>query len=370
MPNSERTRMKINIGPQHPSTHGVLRLVLELEGEVIKSCEPVIGYLHRGMEKMAENRTYLQYLPTVDRVDYLSGFFNSYALCDAVENLAKIEISKRTKYVRVLTLELNRLASHLLWLGTYMLDLGATTPLFYCFRDREIILHLFEELTGQRLMYNYYTFGGLRHDVSSDWLNKVKDFVKIMPSRINDYEGIITNNPIFVARAKGIGIISKNTALQYSMTGPNLRASGINVDFRKQKPYLVYKDIEFETAVAQSGDCYDRYNVRIEEMRICLKIVSQCIDWLLSNQGEVLSTVKQHLLKVPEGEYISNVEAPRGLCSCYVKSEGTSNSYRVKWRTGSYYSVQILPKLLIESMYPDLMTIFGSLDVILPEVDR
>ncbi|HNW26259.1 MAG TPA: NADH-quinone oxidoreductase subunit D [Candidatus Gastranaerophilaceae bacterium] len=370
MPNSERTRMKINIGPQHPSTHGVLRLVLELEGEIIKSCEPVIGYLHRGMEKMAENRTYLQYLPTVDRVDYLSGFFNSYAFCDAVENLAKIEVSKRTKYIRVLTLELNRLASHLLWLGTYMLDLGATTPLFYCFRDREIILHLFEELTGQRLMYNYYTFGGLRHEVSSDWLNKVKDFVKIMPSRINDYEGIITNNPIFVARAKGVGIISKNTALQYSMTGPNLRASGINVDFRKQKPYLVYGDIEFDTAVAQNGDCYDRYNVRIEEMRTCLKIISQCVDWLLVNQGEVLSTVKQHLLKVPEGEYISNVEAPRGLCSCYVKSDGSSNPYRVKWRTGSYYSVQILPKLLIDSMYPDLMTIFGSLDVILPEVDR
>lgn len=370
MLNNDRTRMKINIGPQHPSTHGVLRLVLELEGEVIKSCEPVIGYLHRGMEKMAESRSYLQYLPTVDRVDYLSGFFNSCAFCDAVENLAKIEVSQRTKYVRVLTLELNRLASHLLWLGTYMLDLGATTPLFYCFRDREIILHLFEELTGQRLMYNYYTFGGLRHDVSVNWLNKVKDFVKTMPSKINDYENIITNNPIFTARTKGIGLISGKAALQYSMTGPNLRASGINVDFRKQKPYLVYDELEFDAASAQTGDCYSRYSVRIEEMRTCLDLVSQCVEWLLSNRGEVLSTVKQLLLKVPEGEYISNIEAPRGLCSCYVKSDGSTGPYRVKWRTGSYYSVQILPELLIDSMYPDLMAIFGSLDVILPEVDR
>lgn len=364
------TRMKINIGPQHPATHGVLRLVLELEGEVIKSCEPVIGYLHRGMEKMAENRTYLQYLPTVDRIDYLSGFFNSFAYCDAVENLANIEVSERSKYIRVLTLEMNRLASHLLWLGTYLLDMGATTPLFYTFRDREEILTMFEKLTGQRLMYNYYTFGGVRHDVDSDWLDFVLDFVKRMPRKIKDYENIITKNPIFVTRAENIGVLSKNAALQYSITGPNLRACGIDFDYRKKMPYLIYDKIDFESKIAENGDTYARYKVRIAEMKECLKIIEQCVDWLKTNSGNVLTNIKPATLKVPAGEHISYIEAPRGLCSCYVKSDGSANPYRVKWRTGSYYSVQVLPKLLEGAMYPDLMAIFGSLDVILPEVDR
>lgn len=363
-------RMKINIGPQHPSTHGVLRLILELEGELIKSCEPVIGYLHRGMEKMAENRIYLQYLPTVDRIDYLGGFFNSFAFCNAVENLAQIEVTKRAQYIRVLTMEMNRLASHLLWLGSFLLDMGATSPLFYTFRDREEILCLFEELTGQRLMYNYYTFGGLRHDVENNWLEKLLDFVERMPSKINDYESIITDNPIFVTRTRDIGILSKNKALQYSITGPNLRACGLNLDYRKKHPYLIYDELDFVVPTALKGDSLDRYKVRIAEMRECLKIISQCALWLKENPGEVLSSVKQHLLKVPQGEFISNVEAPRGLCSCYIKSDGTNTPYRVKWRTGSYYAVQVLPELLEGSIYPDLMAIFGSLDVILPEVDK
>jgi NADH-quinone oxidoreductase subunit D len=370
MTNQSSTRMKINIGPQHPSTHGVLRLVLELDGEIIKSCEPIIGYLHRGMEKMAENRTYLQYLPTVDRIDYLGGFFDAYAFCDAVENLAQIEVSKRSQYIRVLTMEMNRLASHLLWLGTFLLDMGATTPLFYTFRDREEILSLFEELTGQRMMYNYYTFGGLRNDISNDWLKKVGEFVKKMPRKIQDYEDIITNNPIFVTRTRNIGTISIQNALQYSITGPNLRASGVNIDYRKQNSYLVYSELDFNVPIAHRGDSLDRYKVRIEEMRECLKIISQCVDWLRVNEGDVISSVKQPSLKVPEGEFVSNVEAPRGICSCYLKSDGTGVPYRVKWRTGSYYAVQVLPKLLENSIYPDLMAIFGSLDVILPEVDR
>ncbi len=380
MTNQTRKTLKINIGPQHPSTHGVLRLVIELDGEIIKSCEPVIGYLHRGMEKMAESRTYLQYLPTVDRIDYLGGFFNAFAFCDAVENLAQIELTKRSQYIRVLTMEMNRLSSHLLWLGTFLLDMGATSPLFYTFRDREIILSLFEELTGQRLMYNYYTFGGVRHDVTNVWLDKVLDFVKIMPRKIQDYENIITDNPIFTTRTKGKGIISKHGALQYSITGPNLRASGIGLDLRKvnkelilqtsNHPTLVYNELDFETKIANNGDSFDRYKVRIEEMRECLKLISQCANWLKTNAGVVISPIKQPLLKVPEGEYISDVEAPRGLCSCYVKSDGSGMPYRVKWRTGSFYAVQILSHLLENAIYPDLMAIFGSLDVILPEVDR
>lgn len=378
MSNQTLKKMKINIGPQHPATHGVLRFVLELDGEIIKSCEPVIGYLHRGLEKMAENRTYLQYLPTIDRVDYLSGFFNSYAFCNAVENLAKIELTKRTQYIRVLTLEMNRLASHLLWLGSFLLDLGASSPFFYTFRDREEILMLFEELTGQRMMYNYYTFGGVRHDVADDWLNKVSKFIIRMPRKIQDYEDIITGNPIFVTRAKNIGVISKDFALQYSITGPNLRACGINLDYRKgtgtakqtTNSYLIYKELEFNIPLGENGDCFDRYIVRIGEMRECLKIISQCVDWLLSNNEEVISSVKQPLLKVPEGEFISNIEAPRGVCSCYLKSDSSGTPYRVKWRTGSYYAVQILPVVLENAIYPDLMAIFGSLDIIAPEVDR
>lgn len=370
MSNQTLTTMKINIGPQHPSTHGVLRLVLELDGEIIKSCEPIVGYLHRGMEKMAESRTYLQYLPIVDRVDYLSGFFNSYAFCNAVENLAKIEVSERSQYIRVLTMEMNRLSSHLLWLGTFMLDLGATSPLFYCLRDREVILSLFEELTGQRLMYNYYTFGGVRRDIEKDWLDKLVDFIKAMPDKIQDYENIITNNPIFVTRTKNIGVISKKAALQYSITGPNLRASGVSLDYRLNHPYSIYDKIDFEPALAIKGDGYDRYLVRIEEMKTCLHIIYQCIDWLKLNKGNVITEQKLLGMKIPEGEYISNIEAPRGLCSCYIKSDGSAKPYRVKWRTGSFYAVQALPKLLENNMYADLMAIFGSLDVILPEVDR
>lgn len=378
MSNQSLQRMKINIGPQHPSTHGVLRLVLELEGEIIKSCEPVIGYLHRGMEKMAESRTYLQYLPTVDRVDYLGGFFNAFAFVDTVENLAGLEVSKRTQYIRVLTMEMNRLSSHLLWLGTFLLDMGATSPLFYTFRDREEILTLFEDLTGQRMMYNYYTFGGLRHDVSNDWLYRVINFIEKMPQKIQDYENIITDNPIFVSRTKNIGLISKASASQYSITGPNARASGIDLDLRQKKcpndssfsSQLIYNELDFEVIKAENGDSFDRYIVRIKEMRECLKIIKQCVDWLKSNSGEVVSSAKQPLLKVPQGEYISNIEAPRGICSCYLKSDGSGKPFRVKWRTGSYYAVQILPKLLENAFYPDLMAIFGSLDVILPEVDR
>src|SRR5574344_658324 len=362
------TELKINIGPQHPSTHGVLRLILTLDGELIKSCEPVIGYLHRGMEKMAEKRTYIQYLPTVDRCDYLSGFFYSYAFCDSVENLANIEVPLRADYIRILLMEMNRLASHLLWLGNFLLDLGATTPLFYTYRDREVLLKLFEDLTGQRLMYNYFTFGGVVKDVDVEWLDRVFDFIRHMPDKIQDYENIITNNPIFVTRSRGIGVITKAAAAQYSITGANLRASGIELDYRKNAP--LYKDIKFNVKVRQNGDVFARYKVRLDEMRECLKIMFQCIDFLSKNEGEFLNKINLVNLKVPEGEYISNVEAPRGLASCYLKSNGTNTPYRVKWRTGSFYSVQILPKLLEGAMYPDLLSIFGSLDVILPEVDR
>lgn len=362
--------MKINIGPQHPSTHGVLRLVTELDGEKIISVEPVVGYLHRGLEKMAESRTYLQYLPLVDRVDYLGGFFTSYAFCNAVENLSNIQVPKRAEYIRVLCMELNRIASHLLWLGTYLLDLGASSPLFYCFRDREEILALFEELTGQRMMYNYFVFGGVRTDVTAEWLEKVMKFVSKLPKAVSDYEKIITENPIFLDRTVSKGILTKQNALQYSITGPNLRASGVDLDFRINRPYSVYSDLVFVPAVNNRCDSYGRYLVRIQEIRSSLDLIKQVVVYLKSEGGEYSSDVNPINLKVPEGEFTSYVESSRGLMCCYINSDGSSKPYRVKWRTGSFYAVQLLPKLLNDAYYSDLMAIFGSLDVILPEVDR
>lgn len=362
--------LKINVGMQHPSTHGVLRLIVELDGEIVKSVEPEVGYLHRGLEKLAESRSFLQYLPMVDRVDYLSGFFCQEAFCSAVEKLVGIEIPERAMYIRTLLMELNRISSHLLWLGTYLMDLGASSPIFYTFRERETLLRIFENLTGQRMMYNFHVFGGVKSDVGSSVIEEIEKFLKIFPEKLSEYENILTDNPIFLSRTKGIGILSKNTALNYSITGANLRASGINTDFRKQKPYLVYDKIDFDIPVEKDGDCYSRYLVRIAEMKQSCRIVEQCIDFLKNNSGDFKNNSGNPLLIKAAGEVNSSVEAPRGLMTCYVTADGGEKPYRVKWRTGSFYSVQILPALLKNRKFADIMAIYGSLDVVLSEVDR
>lgn len=366
-----KSEMTLNIGPQHPSTHGVLRLVVNLEGEIVKNCEPKIGYLHRGMEKMAECRSYLQYLPLVSRVDYLGGFFYSQAYCQAVENLLNIEIPKRAKYLRVLTMEINRITSHLLWLGTFLMDLGASSPFFYTFRERESLLNLLEELTGSRMMYNWYTFGGVINDVPEGWLEKLEKFLENFSTIVREYEDLISENPIFLSRTKRIGIISPETALNYSLTGPNLRASGVNIDFRREQPYLIYNETVFDTPNGKTGDCLDRYKVRIGEMKQSARIIKQCIEWLLRDKNGVIKTdITPLTLKPQPGETISFVESARGLIGCYVKSNGSLNPYRLKWRTPSFYAVQILPEILKDVNYADIMAIFGSLDVVLCEVDR
>ena len=362
--------MKINVGPQHPSTHGVLRLITELDGEKIISIKPEIGYLHRGLEKLAESKTYLQYLPLVDRVDYLGGFFTSYAFCNAVEHLLNSQTTKRTEYIRTLCMELNRIASHLLWLGTYMLDLGASSPIFYTFRERESILALFEELTGQRMMYNYFTFGGVRFDVDNNWLDKVNDFLNILPKAIGNYEKIITNNAIFIDRTKNKGILTKSFCSKYAITGPNMRASGLEIDFRQKMPYSAYNELGFVVSVNNLSDSYGRYLVRIQEMRTSIDLIKQCIMFLKQNKDNVSCNINPIKLKIPQGEYTSYVESSRGLLCCYIQSDGSEKPYRVKWRTGSFYAVQVLPELVIGQNYNDLIAIFGSLDVILPEVDR
>ena len=360
------TTLKLNLGPQHPSTHGVLRLILELDGEKILSCEPDIGYLHRGMEKMAEGLTYIQYLPLVDRIDYLAGCFYSELMCRTVEKALGIELSERVKTIRVTLLELNRIASHLLWIGAFLMDLGALSPFFYAMREREMILRYFEKLTGQRMMYNYFVFGGVRKDI--DYLEDIEEIIKILPSKINDYEKIITNNSIFLARTHNKGILQPEIALDNSITGVNLRASGINYDLRSRDE--LYSDFEFNPVVLDGKDAGARYKARILEIGESLKIVKQGVNKLKGQNGLEQSLVKPLAIKLPEGEYYNEIEAPRGLASLYIKSTGENKPYRLKWRTGSYYSVNLLRRLLIGEYLNDAIAIAGSLDIILPEVDK
>ena len=360
------TTFKLNLGPQHPSTHGVLRLLLELDGEKILSCEPDVGYLHRGMEKMAEKLSYIQYLPLVDRIDYLAGFFYSELLCRIVEKALNVELSDKVRVIRVILLELNRIASHLLWIGAFLMDLGATSPFFYAFREREMILNYFEKLTGQRMMYNYFVFGGVRKDI--EFLEDIQNIISILPQKLNDYEKIITENPIFKRRCINKGVLEKNVALDYSITGVNLRASGVDFDLRKND-YL-YKGFDFSSVVLEGKDAWSRYKARILEIKESIKIISQALDYLNKNEKLEQKLINPINLKLDNGEYYQEIEAPRGIASCYVKSVGEDKPYRLKWRTGSYYSVNLLRKLLVGEYLNDAIAIAGSLDIILPEVDK
>ena len=360
------TTLKLNLGPQHPSTHGVLRLILELDGEKILSCEPDVGYLHRGMEKMAEGLTYIQNLPTVDRIDYLAGCFYSELLCRTVENALNIELSSRVKVIRVTLMELNRIASHLLWIGAFLMDLGAISPFFYTMREREMILRYFEKLTGQRMMYNYFVFGGIRHDIN--YLKDIEDIIKTIPSKLDDYEKIITNNPIFIRRTKYKGILEPEVAFNNSITGVNLRASGVDYDLRKTDK--LYEGFEFSPVILNGKDAWTRYKVRVLEIKESLKIIEQGVEILKKQEKLEQNLLNPLSIKLPEGEYYNEVEAPRGLASIYIKSTGEEKPYRLKWRTGSYYSVNLLRRLLVGEYLNDAIAIAGSLDIILPEVDK
>lgn len=382
--------MVVNIGPQHPSTHGVLRLITTLDGELVKHIEPVIGYLHRSKEKMAETRSLFQYQPTIDRVEYLSSFFDHYAFVAALEAISDLKVPKRVQYIRVITMELNRITSHLLWFGTFLLDLGATSPMFYAFRDREKVFKLFEDLTGARMMYNYYRFGGVNADMPEGWLDQVMKFVDEMPDRLDEYEAIVNKNPIFLDRTVGVGYIDPQEAIQLGVTGPTLRGSGVALDQRKTNPYCCYDEFDFDVPVGTNGDCYDRYKVRMQEMRESLKIVRQAVEKMpggdtadlnkrraagdetvndidLQTYGKKLNFITY---KPPKGEAMVTVESPRGYLGCYMITDGTPKAYRVKWRGASFSNLTILPELMHGRLFPDLMAVFGSLDVILPEVDR
>lgn len=385
--------MTLNVGPSHPTTHGVLRLKLNLDGDVIKSCDPVIGYLHRGDEKIAENMTYNQFVPYTDRLDYLSPLANNVAYVIAVEKLAGLEMPPRCQAIRVLISEMARISSHLLGLGVYGMDAGAWTPFMYCFTQREKLYNLFEQLTGARFTTSYTRVGGLSRDVPDGWLEQVAKFCDELLPVVDEVDGLLTRNKIFLDRTVDIGVISREDALGYGMTGPNLRASGVAFDLRKDKPYSGYEQYEFEVPVGTKGDCYDRYLVRLEEIRQSVRIIDQVIKsfpggaWYAEEAKKIFAPRKDKILtkmeeliqnfmivtegpQIPEGEVYFEAENPKGALGFFIISKGGGVPYRMKIRGPSFCSLSILHKLLPGHLLPDITVILGSLDFVMGECDR
>ncbi len=358
---------EVNMGPQHPSTHGVLRLKLVMDGEYIKDAEPHIGYLHRAIEKICENRTYAQCIPILDRFEYVTSMSTEEVFCLASERIAGIEVPERAEYLRVIMLELDRIASHLIFLGTFSLDLGAITPFLYCLREREMIMDLFEMTSGQRLTYNYIRIGGVAHDIPEQFLPLARKFVDTFQARVDDYEAILTQNPIFLARTKDVGIVNKQVCLDYAASGPVLRAAGVDWDLRRDDPYSIYNRFKFEIPTGTVGDVWDRYMVRVKEMRQSNEIVRQALDQL--PEGEIKAKTKPSF-KPPVGEIYVRVENSRGEMGCHLISDGSAKPYRLKLRGGSFCHTQLIPEVAKGLMIADLVATFASLDVILPEVDR
>lgn len=384
--------MTINMGPHHPATHGVLRLVVELQGEVVLNLEPVIGYVHTGIEKSCEDKAYWKVIPFVERMDYLSYFFNMQAFCGAVERLIGLEVPSRGAYLRVLHMELNRIHSHLVWLGTTALDLGAISMFWYCFRDRDRVLDLFEMSAGQRMHTRYFQVGGVIEDIPVGFEQKVRTFLTDMRRRINEYEALLDRNEIFLRRTKGIGAVSREKLLELGVTGPLLRATGEPWDLRKLSDYLPYRDFDFKIPVGTVGDCYDRYKVRVQEMRESLDIVEQVLDglpegphiaddrkYVLPPRSE-LSTSMEALIhhfklvtegyRVPAGEVYNPIESPRGELGCFVLADGSSKPSRVHFRDPSFVNLQAFRDMAVNSYVADLITSLAMLDPILGGIDR
>jgi NADH-quinone oxidoreductase subunit D len=358
----------VNIGPVHPSTHGVFRMRTTLDGEVIVDMEPVFGYLHRGIEKLAEERTYTGVIPLTDRLDYLASMSNNLAYCLAVEKLAGIPVPERAEYIRVIMAELQRIASHLIAVGAFLNDCGAfMTPMLYMLRERERILDLFEMASGQRLTYNYMRVGGVSQDVPEEFLPALEKFVKVMPGWIDEYDRLLKENEILLARAKGVGILPKELAINISASGPVLRASGVEWDIRKADPYSIYDRFEFDIPTGTAGDCYDRYRVRIEEMRQSLRILKQAMEQF--PEGEVKSDVP-HLIRPPVGEAYGHIEAPRGELGFYLVSDNSIAPYRFHVRAPTLINLTALRDMMRGWKVADLIIIFGSIDICLAEVDR
>ncbi len=389
---NESKTITLNMGPHHPATHGVLRVMLELEGETIVNATPVIGYLHRGIEKIAENRSYQQVLPLTDRLDYSAASANNIGYCLAVEKLMGIEVPKRAQYLRVIMAELARIMGHHLWLGTHALDIGAMTVIFYAFRDREMIMAMNEEISGYRLTPSFIRIGGVAMDATDDFIEKVRKFVAWFPKALEGYHKLLTENKIWTTRTMNIGVISAEEAINHGLTGPSLRGSGVAYDVRKAAPYSSYNDFDFQIPIGENGDIYDRYLVRMEEFKQSINIIGQAIEnlpsgpvftdnpWLANPsltevQNDLSALIRRFMINsrgtpVPGGELYSAVEGAKGELGFYLVGDGSEHPYRLKIRSSCFYLASALPRLLIGHMVADAIAIIGSLDVVLGEIDR
>ncbi|NOY39569.1 MAG: NADH dehydrogenase (quinone) subunit D [Nitrospirae bacterium] len=382
------------MGPQHPSTHGVLRLVLELDGETVVKCTPHVGYLHRGVEKLAEGMTYLQALPLSDRLDYISSMSNNVGYCLAVERLFGIEAPDRAKFIRTIVCEMTRISSHIIWVATHALDLGAMTVFLYSFREREWLLDLFEMLCGARLTVSYPRIGGVRNDVSQEFIDSLYKFTEEFPKRIEEYETLIDKNRIWLGRTKGIGVISAEEAINWGLSGPVLRGSGVDYDIRKRFPYDAYDKVDFDVPLGKNGDVYDRYRCRMEELRQSVRIIRQCIERLprgpvmtpdapkftLPPKERVLADMESLIhhfvlitkgpMAAPEGEIYVATEVPKGELGFYIVSDGTGKPYRMRVRAPSFVHVSLLPRLCEGGLVADVVANIGTIDIVLGECDR
>jgi NADH-quinone oxidoreductase subunit D/NADH-quinone oxidoreductase subunit C/D len=357
----------INMGPQHPSTHGVLRLEVCLKGETVKYLIPHVGYIHRGIEKMCEANTYQQIIHLTDRMDYLSAHMNNEAVCMVVEDAMQVEVPERVKYIRTILDELNRLASHQLWWCAFGMDLGALTTFFYGLRDREMILDIFEESFGSRLLHSFNTPGGLMWDVHPNFQNRIKEFIKYFRKKLPEYDQLLTGNVIFQNRAIGIGLMSKETAIGYGVTGPSGRGSGFSCDIRKIAPYGAYDKVQFNEILETEGDVFARYKVRMAEMWESLSILEQLVDNIPA--GDFTAKMKP-IIKLPAGEYFRRVETARGELAVYVVSDGNKNPYRMRFRTPNFSNLFVMNEIASGYKIADLIAISGSLDLVIPDIDR
>ncbi len=389
----ETKNITISMGPQHPATHGVLRLVLELDGETVVKCTPYVGYLHRGIEKLAEHRTYLQIIPLTDRLDYISSMSNNVGYCVAVEKLLDIEPPPRAKYIRTMAAEMSRISSHLLWLATHALDIGAMTVFLYAFREREVILDLFEQLCGARLTVSYPRIGGVRNDIPDQaWLDTLRKFTDDFPGHMKEYETLIDQNRIWLKRTKGIGVMDEAEAVNWGLSAATLRGSGSDYDIRKYMPYDAYPEVEFDVPVGRAGDVYDRYRCRMVELLQANRIIRQCIDqlpegpvlaeemkFILPAKDEVLKDM-EHLIhhfvlvakgpKTPEGELYVATEVPKGELGFYIVSDGTGKPYRMHVRSPSFVHASVLGRMSEGHMVADVIANIGTIDIVLGECDR
>jgi len=388
--------MTLNMGPQHPSTHGVLRVALELDGENVVACKPVIGYLHTGMEKQAEHKTYTQSIPQTDRMDYLSPMSNNLAICLAAEKLLGVTVPERVQAIRVLLTELTRVSAHCVWLGTHAIDIGALTVFWYCFREREKVLSIYDMVCGARMTASYFRVGGLAMDIPEGFLERCEKFVREMPAHIDEYESLLTKNPIWLARTKGVAPISAADAIAWGVTGPSLRGSGVKWDLRKAEPYSGYETYDFDVPVGASGDAYDRFQVRVAEMRQSTRIAEQAIrrirelgakgeyrlrdfKYVLPPKEEVKTSMEAliHHFKIvahgffpPVGEAYQAIEAPKGELGFYFVSDGSARPWRMKVRSPSFVNLQALPVMVQGKLVADVIAAIGSIDIVLGEIDR